>query len=109
MDAATDVTSRPGVAISAAAAVVLTAVMAGAEVVRASSFQSRPLGDGASAWPRWHWWPIGRAAVGARDGALLRPAGGWVLPRFLASEDGVGHERVDGGRRLMAWRFRAVG
>ena len=33
-------------------AVVLTAVMAGAEVVRASGFQARPLGDGASARPR---------------------------------------------------------
>ena len=43
--------ASPSVTASAAAAVVLTAVMAGGEVVGAPSFESRPLGDGASARP----------------------------------------------------------
>jgi membrane-bound metal-dependent hydrolase YbcI (DUF457 family) len=48
----------------------------GGEVVGASGFESRPLGDGTSAGPRGHWRPGGRAAVSPRDGAVLRPAGG---------------------------------
>ena len=53
----------------------------GTEVVGASGFESRPLGDGASVRPR--------VAV-----ARLGPAGGRVFPRLLASEDGEVHERV---------------
>src|SRR5260370_20840125 len=86
--------ASPSAAVSAAAGVVLTAVMAGAEVVGASSFESGPVGDGASARPLGHWWPIGRAAVGPRVGALLWPAGGRVLPLLLASVHGQVHERV---------------
>ena len=47
--------ASPSVAVSAPATVVLTvaltALIAGAEVVRASGVESRPLGDGASARP----------------------------------------------------------
>ena len=44
--------ASPSVAGSAAATVVLAAVTAGAEIIGAPGFESRPLGDGASARPR---------------------------------------------------------
>src|ERR1035438_4160403 len=59
----------------------------GAEDVGVSSFEARPLGNGASARPHWHGWPIGRAAVSPRDGAVLWPAGRRVLPLLLPPVD----------------------
>src|SRR5580658_9315823 len=59
---------------------------AGAQVVGASGFESRPLGDGPSTRP--HCFPSRRAAASPRVGALLRPAGRRVLPLLLPPVDG---------------------
>ncbi len=73
----------------------------GAQVVGASGRQSGPLGDGTS--------------VGAELVAVvvffpvLRPAGGRVLPRLLASVDGEVHERVAVVHGLDAADGRPVG
>src|SRR6185437_10339455 len=82
---------------------------AGGEVVRAPGRDSRPLGDGASARPLRHRRPVGRAAVGPGDGALLWPAGRRVLPRLLTAVDGQVHQRVAVVHRLGAAALGPVG
>src|ERR1700722_16258461 len=64
------------------------------QVVRASLFESRPLGDGAPLRPGRHRWPIRRAGGGPRVGAPLGTTGRRVLPRLLASIDREVHQRV---------------
>src|ERR1700689_3348319 len=57
----------------------------GREVVGASGFQPRPLGDRPAGGPDSYRRAIGRTGLSACVGALLRPARGRVLPRLLAS------------------------
>src|ERR1017187_264650 len=64
--------------------------------------EARPLGDGASLRPHWHRWPIGRAAFSPRDGAVLWPTGGRVLPLLLAPIDGQVEQSIAVIHRLYA-------
>src|ERR1035441_3029658 len=56
------------------------------QVIRISGLHAGPLGNGASTRPLW--FPGGGAALGSRDGALLRPASRRVLPWLLPPVDG---------------------
>ena len=79
------------------------------EVVRASGFESRPLGDGASTGPRGRWWPIGRAAVSARIGAILavNNMGMWSEPALRLRE--LAGLQCDGGLIAIATQPRCPG
>src|SRR3954469_20553881 len=72
----------------------------GGEVVGVSGLQPRPLGDGAS---------VGPVRVPAVAATPLRPAGGRVLPRLLASMNGQVEDAVAVVHRLDAAAARPVG